>query len=145
MESATNEASRKRMKPDAGEKQEDHISNGTVMEEIAEKEQSEAIIVGSEEMELNISHIFEKIERFTQLVTVILHKQLVSELLESGKSMFKELSNDFEERLIMIHKEQMEKWQEEIKELRLIDASNEEATALLSNARFLLQNPFSES
>ncbi|KAB1999080.1 hypothetical protein ERO13_D12G122500v2 [Gossypium hirsutum] len=136
MESATNEASRKRMKPDVGEKQEDHISNGTVMEEITEKEQSEAIIVGSEEMELNISHILEKIERFTQLV---------SELLESGKSMFKELSNDFEERLIMIHKEQMEKWQEEIKELRLIDASNEEATALLSNARFLLQNPFSES
>ncbi|KAG4115698.1 hypothetical protein ERO13_D12G122500v2 [Gossypium hirsutum] len=133
MESATNEASRKRMKPDVGEKQEDHISNGTVMEEITEKEQSEAIIVGSEEMELNISHILEKIERFTQL------------LLESGKSMFKELSNDFEERLIMIHKEQMEKWQEEIKELRLIDASNEEATALLSNARFLLQNPFSES
>lgn len=39
----------------------------------------------------------------------------------------------------------MEKWQEEIKELRLLDASNEEATALLSNARFLLQNPFSES
>ncbi|TYJ04930.1 hypothetical protein E1A91_A12G128400v1, partial [Gossypium mustelinum] len=101
-----------------------------------EKEQSEAIIVGSEEMEFNISHILEKIKRFTQLV---------SELLESGKSMFKELSNDFEERLIMIHKEQMEKWQEEIKELRLMDASNEEATALLSNARFLLQNPFSES
>lgn len=34
----------------------------------------------------------------------------------------------------------MEKWQEEIKELRLFDASNEEINALLHNARFLLQN-----
>lgn len=59
------------------EKQEDDMSNGTVMEEITEKEQSEAIIVGSEEMELDISHILEKIERFTQLVTIILHKLLV--------------------------------------------------------------------
>ncbi|KAA3458844.1 Expansin [Gossypium australe] len=33
----------------------------------------------------------------------------------------------------------MKKWQEEIKELRLVDASNEEASALLNNARFLLQ------
>ena len=86
----------------------------------------------------------------------------VSELLESGKTMFKELSNEFEERLFMydttviyefrnlkmeenfkffilffwvfvcfrIHKEQMEKWQEEVKELRLVDASNEEARAM---------------
>ena len=44
-----------------------------------------------------------------------------------------------------IHKEHMEKWQEEIKELRLMDASNEEASAMLSNARFLLQNPLFDS
>ncbi|XP_039062601.1 uncharacterized protein LOC120207163 [Hibiscus syriacus] len=104
--------------------------------EITVNEQSEANVNGSEEMELNISHILEKIDRFTQLV---------SELLESGKTMFRELSNEFEERLFTIHKEQMEKWQEEIKELRLIDASNEEASALLNNARFLLQNPLFES
>ncbi|GMI69523.1 hypothetical protein like AT5G03050 [Hibiscus trionum] len=135
MEIGTNEASKKRMKPNVEEKEEDQVSNGTGME-ITVKEQSEANIVGSEEMELNISHIHEKIERFTQLV---------SELLEYGKSMFREMSNDFEERLITIHKEQMEKWQEEIKELRLTDASNEEASALLNNARFLLQNPLFES
>ncbi|EXB44484.1 hypothetical protein L484_013903 [Morus notabilis] len=82
-------------------------------------------------MELNVSHILEKIENFTHLV---------SELLESGKAIFKELSNEFEERMIMIHKEQVEKWQEEIKQLRLLDASNEEAHALLHNARCLLQN-----
>lgn len=40
-----------------------------------------------------------------------------------------------------IHKEQMEKWQEEIKELRLLDASNEEASGILHNARCLIQNP----
>ncbi|KAK7819286.1 hypothetical protein CFP56_040472 [Quercus suber] len=49
-------------------------------------------IAGSEEMELNVAQILEKIERFTQLV---------SELLESGKTSFKELSNEFEERMIM--------------------------------------------
>lgn len=94
----------------------------------------------------------------------------VSNLLESGKTMFKDLSNELEERLIMwdwkrplygsvlyhiytliwifiisrmnrIHKERVEKWQEEIKELRLLDASNEETASLLHNARFLIQNP----
>ncbi|XVE77449.1 hypothetical protein DITRI_Ditri13aG0063700 [Diplodiscus trichospermus] len=135
METERNEALWKRMKPNIEEKEEDQISNGTAMEK-TEKEQSETSLVGSEEMELNISHILEKIERYTQLV---------SELLESGKTMFKELSNEFEERLIMIHKEQMEKWQEEIKEMKLLDASNEEASAMLSNARFLLQNPLSDS
>ena len=44
-----------------------------------------------------------------------------------------------------IHKEQMEKWQEEIRELRAIDASNEEASAVLHNATYLLQNPHVES
>jgi len=44
-----------------------------------------------------------------------------------------------------IHKEQMEKWQEEIKELRLLDASNEEASGILHNARYVLQNPHIDS
>lgn len=35
---------------------------------IVEKEETETNIVGSEEMELNIAHIFEKIEHFTQMV-----------------------------------------------------------------------------
>ena len=117
------------------EEKEDQISNGTVMEitqeeqsetnavmEITQKEQSETDIVGSEEMELNISHILEKIDRFTQLVTIINHNPFdftyaavhnyfnysfsyilmeVSDLLESGKTMFKDLSNEFVERLFM--------------------------------------------
>ncbi|MED6163973.1 hypothetical protein PIB30_085148 [Stylosanthes scabra] len=116
---------RKRLKPqgeDEGKAEADSVH--TVQEE-----EIEASITGSEEMELSISLILEKIENFTQRV---------SELLESGKTMFKELSNEFEEKLIMIHKEQVEKWQEEIKELRAIDASNEEANAVLHNARYLL-------
>ncbi|KAI4330999.1 hypothetical protein MLD38_029232 [Melastoma candidum] len=63
----------------------------------------------------------------------------VSELLESGKTMFNELSNDFEERLTAIHKEQMEKWQEEIKDFRMLDVSSEEASAVRQNARDLLE------
>ncbi|MBA0548705.1 hypothetical protein Golob_019787 [Gossypium lobatum] len=72
-------------------------------------------------------------------------KPNVSELLESRETMFKELSNEFKQRLILIHREQMKKWQEDIKELILVDASNEEACALLNNARFLLQNPIFDS
>ncbi|KAL3654439.1 hypothetical protein CASFOL_004120 [Castilleja foliolosa] len=85
----------------------------------------------SEQVKIEIAHILEKINNFTEMV---------SELLESGKSMLKELSNDFEERMISVHKEQILKWQDEIKELRSLDAANEDADALLQNAKYLLQN-----
>ncbi|XP_058770354.1 uncharacterized protein LOC131643998 [Vicia villosa] len=117
---------RKRMKP-AEEKIGDEAESQMVL---VQDEGFETNLVGSEDMELNISLVLEKIENFTQRV---------SELLESGKTMFKDLCNEFEEKLIMIHKEQVEKWQEEIKELRSLDASNEEANALLQNARYVLQ------
>ncbi|KAF4370212.1 hypothetical protein CsatB_005783 [Cannabis sativa] len=113
---------RKRLKPAV----EDH---GAILMAEAEIDQTNG---ASPEMELHITQILEKLDSFTNLV---------SELLESGKTMFKELSNEFEERMITIHKEQTEKWMDEIKELRLLDASNEEAHALLHNARYLLQNP----
>ncbi|KAK6157636.1 hypothetical protein DH2020_011884 [Rehmannia glutinosa] len=94
-------------------------------------EENEPSVSNSEQVEIEIAHVLEKINNFTQMV---------SELLESGKSMLKELSNDFEERMILLHKEQMEKWQEEIKELRTLDAANEDIDALLQNAKYLLQN-----
>ncbi|KAF3624400.1 putative nudix hydrolase 17, mitochondrial-like isoform X1 [Capsicum annuum] len=100
-----------------------------------EEETAVATLV-SEQVELEIANILDKINRFTNLV---------SELLESGKSMLKEVSNEFEERMIVIHKEQMEKWQEEIKELRLLDTSNEEADRLLLNAKYIAQNIREES
>ncbi|KAH1035230.1 hypothetical protein GLYMA_20G089200v4 [Glycine max] len=133
-------AMRKRMKPEVVEKVGDETKSKTI-----EEEEFEANIAGSEEMELSISLILEKIENYTQMVY---------ELLESGKTMLKELTNAFEGKLIIvgflwsdpfnftilrIHKEQVEKWQEEIRELCALDASNEEANALLLNARYLLQ------
>lgn len=39
--------------------------------QIVEKEESETNIAASEEMELNISHIFGKIENFTQRVDIM--------------------------------------------------------------------------
>lgn len=44
-----------------------------------------------------------------------------------------------------VHKEQIEKWQEEIRELRMLDASNEEANAILHNARGLLHHAHVDS
>ncbi|XP_058199040.1 uncharacterized protein LOC131314435 [Rhododendron vialii] len=111
------------------------IEGGKALDEIVEEETGIHPVV-SEQMELEIGHILEKINRFTQLV---------SELLESGKSLLKELSNEFEERVILVHKEQIDKWQEEIKELRMLDASNEDVNALLHNAQYLLQNVHSDS
>ncbi|KAK4735819.1 hypothetical protein MTR67_015452 [Solanum verrucosum] len=133
MELAVADVTNKRLKPsveDNGTTQTDSEVAKTVEEETA------VATLASEQVELEIANILEKINRFTNLV---------SELLESGKSMLKELSNEFEERIIVIHKEQMEKWQEEIKELRLLDTSNEEADGLLLNAKYLLQNVRGES
>ncbi|KAI3833303.1 hypothetical protein MKW98_006402 [Papaver atlanticum] len=101
---------------------------GLVMEEDVETVQ-----VVSEEMENLINGVLEKIERFTQ-------QEMVSEMLEAGKTLFKDLSNEFEERIIGIHKEQIEKWQDEIKELRSLDAMNEEANTRLHMTRSLFQN-----
>lgn len=99
---------------------------------------------------------------------IIINFCQVSEMLESGKSLFTKLNQDFEERVLMyesftrwifyythlgrlfnfpslsvvcyrIHKEQIEKWQEEIKELRMIDTTNEEMHARLNNVKCLLQ------
>ncbi|CAL5374134.1 unnamed protein product [Camellia sinensis] len=133
MESKGTEGMRKRVKPTVEETE--PMVGDKAVDEIVEEE-TEINPVVSEQMELDISHILEKINRFTQLV---------SELLESGKSLLKELSNEFEERVILIHKEQIEKWQEEIKELRMLDASNEDVNALLHSAQYLLQNVHTDS
>ncbi|EHA8589428.1 hypothetical protein COCNU_scaffold009732G000050 [Cocos nucifera] len=96
-----------------------------------------AAVAVSVDMELNIERILEKIDHFTQQV---------SDLLEAVRTLFKDLSNEFEERLITVHKEQMDKWQEEINELRLQDASNEAARTLLQNAQYhLLRNVHEDS
>ncbi|KAH6814994.1 knotted 1-binding protein [Perilla frutescens var. frutescens] len=119
----------KRMKSSCVEDKETTVEEGTAV--LVPAEENEVRAVNSEQVEMEISHILEKIDNFTQMVSM---------LLESGKSMLKELTNEFEDRMILIHKEQIEKWQEEIKELRLLDTANEEIDALLHNAKYLLQN-----
>ncbi|XP_009617425.1 uncharacterized protein LOC107818632 [Nicotiana tabacum] len=133
MELEVADVTNKRLKPSVEDNETTQIDSEIAK---ATEEETAAATLASEQMELEIANILEKINRFTNLV---------SELLESGKSMLKELSNEFEERIILLHKEQMEKWQEEIKELRLLDTSNEEADALLGNAKYLLQNVQGES
>ncbi|KAL0920262.1 hypothetical protein M5K25_009383 [Dendrobium thyrsiflorum] len=103
-----------------------------VEEEMMATAGSDEMIQVSEEMESDIQRILEKIDRFTQQV---------SEMLETGKQLFKDLSSEFEERMILIHREQMEKWQDDIKLLRIIDSTNEGSRALLQNAQLhLLEN-----
>ncbi|XAR48829.1 hypothetical protein NMG60_11031790 [Bertholletia excelsa] len=128
MESKGTEITRKRAK--ANVEKTGQMAGDKAIDEVVEEETVNNLVV-SEQMEGEISHILEKINHFTRLV---------SELLESGKSLLKELSNEFEERLILIHQEQIEKWQEAIKELRIIDASNEDAIAALDRAQYLLHN-----
>ncbi|KAK4374660.1 hypothetical protein RND71_005337 [Anisodus tanguticus] len=130
MEIEVADLTNKLMKPSVA----DNETTESGMEVANDADEENALIpvpMASEQMEAEIVNVLEKMNHFTNLV---------SELLESGKSMFKELSNEFEERLIQIHKEQMVKWQEEIKEVRLLDTANEEAESLLLNAKTLLQN-----
>ncbi|KAK4362074.1 hypothetical protein RND71_017315 [Anisodus tanguticus] len=105
MELEVADVTNKRLKPSV----EDNETTQTDSEVAkAVEEETAAATLASEQVELEIANILEKIERFTNL-------------------------------------EQMEKWQEEIKELRLLDTSNEEADALLLNAKYLLQNVRDES
>eukprot|EP00250_Pteridium_aquilinum_P035475 c9478_g1_i1 orf=96-587(+) len=83
----------------------------------------------SAEMEANIQEIRQKVQQFTQQV---------SGLLEGVKTFFAETSNAFEERLVLLHQAQIDKWEEEIKLLETIDSENEDINFRLSNAQELL-------
>ncbi|KNA11903.1 hypothetical protein SOVF_130750 [Spinacia oleracea] len=108
----------------------EHERTEDIGEANEENGEDEMNFSGSEEMRLGIARLHEKVEAYNQLV---------SEMLESGKSLFNKLSQDYEERVLMIHKEQIEKWQEEVKELRMIDSTNEEMSDRLNNVKCLLQ------
>ncbi|ERM93900.1 hypothetical protein AMTR_s00137p00033100 [Amborella trichopoda] len=94
-------------------------------------EETAHAVKGSEEMENSINLILQRMEGFTFKV---------SELLEAGRTLFRQLSTQFEERIISIHQNQIEIWQEEIKELRVLDAANEEASGRLHGAQCLLHS-----
>lgn len=106
-----------------------HYNNDEAQEDNKQNEGEISQIVLSETMEANIRQIQEKMEAFTQQV---------SGLLEAGKNFFTEMSNEFEERIIIIHQEQMNKWQEEIELLRSIDSLNEDINGRLYDAQSLL-------
>ncbi|KAJ4798043.1 Purple acid phosphatase [Rhynchospora pubera] len=103
-----------------------------IIKQIPRRELKGKESTASEETELQIQRILHKINSFTHQV---------SEILEAGKALFKDLTTDFEERLISIHREQ-----EEIKEIRAHDSANEAAGSLLRNAQFhLFQNVHEDS
>uniref|UniRef100_A0A0E0CTT9 Uncharacterized protein n=2 Tax=Oryza meridionalis TaxID=40149 RepID=A0A0E0CTT9_9ORYZ len=81
------------------------------------------------ETEEHVQRILLAIDAFTRQV---------SEMLEAGRALFKNLAADFEDRLCSIHKERVERWEEEIRELRARDAANEQARSLLHNAQLHL-------
>nr|CAB3497315.1 unnamed protein product [Digitaria exilis]CAB3502274.1 unnamed protein product [Digitaria exilis] len=90
---------------------------------------SEEQMVVSAETEEHIQRILVAIDNYTRQV---------SEMLDAGRALFKDLAADFEERLCTIHKERVERWEEEIRELRARDAANEQTRALLHNAQLHL-------
>ncbi|KAI5010609.1 uncharacterized protein LOC123427997 [Hordeum vulgare subsp. vulgare] len=98
-------------------------------EELAVVAAAEPQVVGSAETEEHVQRILLAIDNFTRKV---------SEMLDSGRAMFKDLAADFEDRLCTIHKERVEKWEEEIRELRARDAANERTRAVLHNAQLQL-------
>uniref|UniRef100_A0A452Y843 Uncharacterized protein n=1 Tax=Aegilops tauschii subsp. strangulata TaxID=200361 RepID=A0A452Y843_AEGTS len=62
----------------------------------------------------------------------------VSEMLDAGRAMFKELAADFEDHLSRIQKKRSGKLEEEIRELRARDVANEQTRAILHNAQLQL-------
>ncbi|CAN6314331.1 unnamed protein product [Urochloa humidicola] len=135
MEAARESAKRMRA---AMSREEDTMSQGSAGGGVAassglaaatETAEAEEQQVGSAETEDRIQRILVAIDNYTRQV---------SEMLDAGRALFKDLTADFEDRLCSIHKERVERWEEEIRELRARDAANEQARALLHNAQLHL-------
>nr|CAB3503390.1 unnamed protein product [Digitaria exilis] len=96
-----------------------------------------AVVAAEEEEQMMVSvETEEHIQRI--LVAIDNYTRQVSEMLDAGRALFKDLAADFEERLCTVHKERVERWEEEIRELRARDAANEQTRALLHNAQLHL-------
>ncbi|CAH2052173.1 unnamed protein product, partial [Thlaspi arvense] len=80
-------------------KKQGHSRNGMRLNTI-ENEEPAIKHVASDEMELNIAYILDRIESFAHIVSFVLFLY-VSNLLKSGKTTLTELGNQFEEGLIM--------------------------------------------
>ncbi|KAF8780266.1 hypothetical protein HU200_001942 [Digitaria exilis] len=127
-------------------------AEGDEMAVVAAEEEEQMMV--SVETEEHIQRILVAIDNYTRqvrsralcnnpAVVVLMHSYLhacvqVSEMLDAGRALFKDLAADFEERLCTVHKERVERWEEEIRELRARDAANEQTRALLHNAQLHL-------
>uniref|UniRef100_A0A0E0K7N3 Uncharacterized protein n=1 Tax=Oryza punctata TaxID=4537 RepID=A0A0E0K7N3_ORYPU len=90
-------------------------------DDMAITEEEEVAASASAETEEHVQRILLAIDAFTRQV---------SEMLEAGRALFKNLAADFEHRLCSIHKERVERWEEEMRELRARDNSINVAAAL---------------
>ncbi|TVU48666.1 hypothetical protein EJB05_08310 [Eragrostis curvula] len=149
MEAAGRE-SNKRMRTAAMSTEEDTMSQGSAGGGVAassgvavtaaatETEADEMAVVASEaeEEQLGSAETEEHIQRI--LLAIDNFTRQVSEMLDTGRALFKDLAADFEERLCSIHKERVERWEEMIRELRARDATNEQARLILHNAQLHL-------
>ncbi|XP_037417042.1 uncharacterized protein LOC119280218 [Triticum dicoccoides] len=113
-------------------------------EEMAIVAALEAEVVGLVVTEEHVQRILLAIDNFTRKV---------SGMLDSGRAMLKDLAADFEDRLYsrsiiscLIHKERVNKWEEEMLGAR--DAANEQTRAILHSAQlqlFHIRQPSSQS
>ncbi|CAN6302618.1 unnamed protein product [Urochloa humidicola] len=133
--------SAKRMRVAMSQEEEDTTSQGSAgggvaaSSGLAAATEAEMAVVASEE-QMGSAETEDHIQRI--LVAIDNYTRQVSEMLDAGRTLFKDLAADLEERLCSIHKERVERWEEEIRELRARDAANEQARALLHNAQLHL-------
>ncbi|EER93009.1 hypothetical protein BDA96_01G574300 [Sorghum bicolor] len=114
-------------------------SAGAVTAVAAETEGDEMAVVAAAEQEQEQMVSAETEEHIQRILLAIdNYTRQVSDMLDAGRALFKDLAADFEDRLCSIHKEKVERWEEEIRELRASDAANEQARALLHNAQLHL-------
>ncbi|GAQ80214.1 hypothetical protein KFL_000490040 [Klebsormidium nitens] len=81
---------------------------------------------GSDAVEQSMEEIRIKMETFTDMV---------SRLLENAKTFFSQTLQSFEDGLVELHQQQMQKWEDELTALRTLDYDNEDALARLTHAQ----------
>ena len=77
--------------------------------------------------------------RFLDLIVrySFIHIQ-VSNLLDAGKAAFMEMHNKWEEKIVFLHQQQMEEWEEGIEFLNGVDSLNEDINKRLQSAQMVI-------
>ena len=66
------------------------------------------------------------------------HVTQVSNLLDAGKAAFMECHNKWEEKIVSLHQQQMEEWEEGIEFLNGVDSLNEDINKRLQSAQMVI-------